>query len=89
MKRVTLAGLNRIAEDHNKHNSGDNWSWEDVLYEECLNGNNIKRDFDRMSKKELLIVIDWAVTYMPSFDGVDRIYQSIYKCAMTSLENKL
>ena len=92
MKRVTLKGLNRIAEDHNKHNSGDNWSWEDVIYNECLCGHNVKEDFDKMSKKETLIVMDWAAFYK---DGESctweerKIYQKIYDAAKDSLMERL
>jgi hypothetical protein len=88
-KRVTLRQYSMIAEDHNKQNRDDNYTWEDIIYNEVLCGNNIEGDFDKMSKKELLIIIDWAVACMPHFDGVDRTYQTIYKTAMSSLRKKL
>ena len=88
MKRVTIRQYELIAEDHNKHNEGDNYTWEDVMYNEVLCGNNIKADLDRMSKKEVLKVIDWAASSIIT-GPYDRTYHSIYKVAMTSLEGRL
>lgn len=92
MSRVTLKGLNRIAEDHNKHNANDDWNWKDVIYEECLCGNNVKTDFDRMSKKETLKVLDWASWYR--FDeeipmSAQLVYRKIYDAAFVSLMERL
>ena len=94
MKRVTLKGLNRYAEDHNKQNSGDNWTWEDVLFywAECGNMVNVRDDLDHMSKKETLIVMDWAAHYC--FDSTEPIrqqktYFKIYDAAKDSLMERL
>lgn len=87
MKRITLRQYERIAEDHNKHNSGDNYDWEDVMYDEVLCGNNIKRDLDRMSKKETLIVIETAANHL--IECWDKTWDTIYKTALTSLEQRL
>ena len=87
MKRITLRQYERIAEDHNKHNSGDNYDWEDVMYDEVLCGNNIKRDLDRMSKRELLIVIETSADHL--INGWDKTWNTIYKTALTSLEQKI
>ena len=87
MKRVTLRQYELIAEDHNKHNSGDNYDWEDVMYEEVLCGNNIKADLDRMSKRETLIVIETAADHL--IMGFDKTWNTIYKSALTSLEVRL
>lgn len=94
MKRVTLKSLDRIAEDHNKQNRdrGDNWTWEEVIFEECLNGNDIKKDFVHMSKKETLIVMDWASSYKDWLDidpSTRRIYKEIYDAAKDSLMERL
>ena len=95
MKRVTLKGLNRYAEDHNKQNSGDNWTWEDVIFywAECGNMNNINDDLDHMSKKETLIVLDWAVRcrlyWKASNSSYCQIYEKIYRAAKDSLMERL
>jgi len=87
-KRITIKQYERIAEDHNKHNSYDNYTWKDVIYEEVLNGNNIKADFDRMSKRETLMIIDWVASMLIS--GIkNRVCETIYKVAMTSLEERI
>lgn len=43
----------RIAEDHNKHNCEDNWTWKDVIFGWIENGNvsYSNNDFNHMSKK--------------------------------------
>lgn len=86
-KRITIKQYERIAEDHNKHNSGDNYTWEDVMYDEVLCGNNIKRDLDRMSKRETLEVIETAADHL--INGFDKTWNTIYKTALTSLEVRL
>lgn len=86
-KRVTIKQYERIAEDHNKHNSGDNYTWEDIMYDEVLCGNNIKRDLDRMSKIETLEVIETAADHL--INGFDKTWNTIYKTALTSLEARL
>ena len=87
MKRITLRQYERIAEDHNKHNSGDNYDWEDVIYDEVLCGNNIKRDLDRMSRRETLDVIETAADHL--IGGFDKTWYTIYKTGLTSLEERL
>ena len=87
MKRITIKQYERIAEDHNKHNSGDNYTWEDVIYDEVLCGNNIKRDLDRMSRRETLEVIETAADHL--INGFDKTWNTIYKTALTSLEVRL
>lgn len=86
-KRITIKQYERIAEDHNKHNSCDNYTWEDVMYDEVLCGNNIKRDLDRMSKRETLEVIETAADHL--INGFDKTWNTIYKSALTSLEGRL
>ena len=86
-KRITIKQYERIAEDHNKHNSDDNYTWEDVMYDEVLCGNNIKRDLDRMSKRETLEVIETAADHL--INGWDKTWNTIYKTALTSLEVRL
>lgn len=87
MKRITIKQYERIADDHNKHNSCDCYTWEDVMYNEVLCGNNIKRDLDRMSKRETLIVIETAADHL--IDNFDKTWYTIYKSALTSLEVRL
>lgn len=87
MKRITIKQYERIAADHNKHNEYDNYTWEDVMYDEVLCGNNIKRDLDRMSKKETLIVIETAADHL--IEGYDKTWRTIYQSALTSLEERL
>lgn len=91
MKRVTLKGLNRIAEDHNRHNMYDDWTWRDVIYEQCLNGNDVKEDFDHMSRKELFIVVCWAArNYNDELSASDRrVWGYIYNAAKDSLMRRL
>ena len=86
-KRITIKQYERIAEDHNKHNEGDNYTWEDIMYDEVLCGNNIKRDLDRMSKRETLEVIETAADHL--IMGYDKTWNTIYKTALTSLEVRL
>ena len=92
MKRVTLKGLNRYAEDHNKQNRDDNWTWEDVLYYWAECGNNMSEYMNAMSKKETLIVMDWAAHYCFADDvflSQQRIYKELYDAAKDSLMNRL
>jgi uncharacterized protein YecT (DUF1311 family) len=86
-KRITIKQYERIAEDHNKHNSGDNYTWEDIMYDEVLCGNNIKRDLDCMSKRETLEVIETAADHL--INDFDKTWNTIYKTALTSLEERL
>ena len=87
MKRITIRQYERIAEDHIKHNSGDNYTLEDVMYDEVLCGNNIKRDLDRMNKRETLVVIETAADHLIS--GYDKTWYTIYRTALTSLEVRI
>ena len=87
--KYTIKGLQRIADDHNRHNQGDNWDWFEVIYEEFINGNNIKRIFDCMSRKETLKVIDRCVNEHDSHWFDDSTLGDIYKVAITSLEERL
>ena len=87
MSRITIKQYERIAEDHNRHNSGVNYTWEDVMYDEVLCGNNIKRDLDRMSKRDLLQVIETSADHLIRY--FDKTWNTIYKSALTSLEVKL
>ena len=88
MKRITIKQYERIAEDHNRHNEGDNYTWEDVMYTEVLCGNNINRDLDRMSKRETLEVIETAVHHVIN-NCFDKVWLTIYIKALTSLKARL
>ncbi len=87
MKRITIRQYARIAEDHNKHNEYGNYTWEDVMYNEVLCGNSIKRDLDLMSKRETLQVIEVAADHL--INNFDSVWYTIYNVAKSSLGARL
>ena len=61
-------------------------NWFDLLMYWSICGTNMKAEFDSMSKKETLRVIDECVSNK-SYDTCDLM--SLYKIAMTSLEERI
>lgn len=92
MKKTTIKSLQRMAEEANANNTQLGWSmnWFDLLmyWLECGNQNMVAL-FNEMSKKETLKVIDEAVTSIENGIYTTRDLKDLYKCAMTSLENRL
>lgn len=89
MKRLTLAYLDRIAKK-----GGSDRTWEDELYEwvECGNALTVRQEINSMSKKECLIVMDWAATYKDNMElvwQVRSVYKKIYDIAKNSLMERL
>lgn len=92
MSRITLASLNKMAESHNKHSFGDEWTWENVIVDICRKGNDVRELVDKMSKKEALRVLDraaWGLIEDDLTQSEERIYESIYDAAKGSLMDRL
>lgn len=89
MRRTTIKGLQRMAEEENANNTQLGWhmDWYDLLmyWLECGN-EDMKALFDSMSKKETLRVIDESVTAIgyPEKERMD-----MYKLAMISLKQRI
>ena len=81
--RYTIKELTRMA------NANESSDWFDQLYYWMANGyQDMMYVFNHMSKKETLQVIDRCHQEMLIADDYS-VYESIYKCALTSLENRL
>lgn len=92
MKRTTIKGLKRMADEENRNNTQLGWdmNWFDLLmyWLECGNQNMVAL-FNEMSKKETLLVIDEAVTSIENGAYTTSDLKDLIKCAMTSLEKRL
>ena len=92
MKRTTIKSLERMAKEENANNTELGWriNWFDLLmyWLECGN-TDMKAELDSMSKKDTLRVIDECVMHINNgaYDTSD--LKSLYKIAMTSLEERI
>lgn len=92
MKRETIKSLQRMADEENANNTQLGWhmNWFDLLmyWLECGNM-NMKREFDSMSKRDTLRVIDECIMHIGNgaYDKSDLM--DLYKIAMTSLEERI
>lgn len=92
MKRTTIKGLQRMAEEENANNTELGWTmnWFDLLmYWLVCGSEDMKAMFDSMSKKETLRVIDEAITHIGNGAYDRRDLLDLYTIAMTSLEERL
>lgn len=91
MKRTTIKGLQFYADDHNKHNSSDDWDWFDVImyWTECGNMNNVRTDIESMSKIDTLKVIERCVDNVNCSQYEDSYLMRVYNYALASLKEKL
>lgn len=92
MKRMTIKGLQRMAEEENANNQELGWhmNWFDLLMYWLVCGNtNMKAEFDTMSKKETLRVIDEAILHIGNGAYDKQDLMDLYAIAMTSLEERL
>ena len=90
--RTTIKSLQRMADEENANNTQLGWhmDWFDLLmyWLEC-GYTNMKAEFDSMSKKDTLRVIDEAVMHIDNGAYDTRDLMDLYKIAMTSLEERL
>lgn len=93
MKRTTIKGLQRYADEENKNNRqiGLDYDWFDILYNRLLNGNysDVKEDIASMSKREALKVIDASVSRKDYGAYEENLLYRIYQYAYNSLDSKL
>ena len=90
--RTTIKSLQRMADEENANNTQLGWhmDWFDLLmyWLEC-GYTNMKAEFDSMSKKDTLRVIDEAVMHIDNGAYDTRDLMVLYKIAMTSLEERI
>ena len=90
--RTTIKSLQRMADEENANNTQLGWhmDWFDLLmyWLEC-GCTNMKAEFDSMSKKDTLRVVDEAVMHIDNGAYDTRDLMDLYKIAMTSLEERL
>lgn len=90
--RTTIKSLQRMADEENANNTQLGWhmDWFDLImyWLEC-GYTNMKAEFDSMSKKDTLRVIDEAVMHIDNGAYDTRDLMDLYKIAMESLEERL
>lgn len=94
MKRTTIKSLQRMANEENANNTELGWhmTWFDLLMYWLVCGyTNMVEEFNNMSRKETLQVIDECILRISMREDSYSIKDltSLAKCAMTSLESRL